>query len=98
MEASQLAVSEKMTGAVERLSHSALLGRYKEVSGEVKQLFWRLVALVRERVASSETVTLVKDLAKAHLRHLAARISFLNPYLHKEIILLHSFIHSEIIY
>ena len=89
MEVSQLAVSEKMTGAVERLSHSALLGRYKEVSGEVKQVFWRLVALVRERLTSSETVTLVKDLAKAHLRHLAARISFLNPYLHKEIILLH---------
>lgn len=83
MEVHQLAVSEKMSGALERMSHSVIADKYREASGLLKEILHRLMESIKERAAQSETVKLIKDIAKSYLRQLARRISLVSPYLHK---------------
>ena len=83
MEVSHVALSEKMSGALERMGHSAIADKVREASGIIKELLHRLAESLKERAAHSETVRLLKDVAKSYLRQLARRISIVSPYLHK---------------
>ena len=48
-----------------------------------REILLRVMDILKEKAAHSETVKLVKELARAHLRLLARRISVLSPLVHK---------------
>ena len=78
-----VAVSENIATAVDRVSHGALAEKCREASGVIREFLVRVLGVIRERATHSETLRLVKDLAKAHLRLLARRVSIVSPLLHK---------------
>ena len=80
MEWQQLAVQEKVSGALERLSSSLLAERCRDGSAIIREILLRLLNSLKERAANSENITFLKDIARANLRLLASRVSFLSPY------------------
>ena len=82
MEWQQLAVQEKVSGAVERLGSSLLAERCRAARDVVAELLLKILNSLKERAGSSDTLIFLKDIAKANLRLLAGRISFLSPYMY----------------
>ena len=78
-----VAVSENIAVAVDKVSHGVLAEKCREVSSVIRELVLRLMDSLKDKAAHSETVRLVKELGKAHLRLLARRISVLSPLMHK---------------
>ena len=83
MEIHQTAVTEKVAGTLEKFSHSVLVNKYKETSVVVKELVLKLVQILQEKAANSETVKQLKEIAKYHLIHLTRRLSIVSPYVYK---------------
>jgi len=83
MEMQQLAAHEKVIGVLDRLSHSTLADKYREASGLAKELFFKLIQVLKEKAAHSESIKFMKEIAKSQLRYLARRISIASPYVHK---------------
>ena len=83
MEWQQLAVQEKLSGAVERVGSSPLAERLRDGIQLFRQILLRVLSSLKERSANSETIKFLKDIAKANLRLLASRISFLSPYVYE---------------
>ena len=78
-----VAVSENIAVAVDKVSHGVVAEKCREASSVVRELMLRLMDILKDKAAHSETVRLVKELGKAHLRLLARRISVLSPLMHK---------------
>jgi len=83
MEWQTIAFSEKLAGLIERVSHSAAGDRYREVAAVVKEILIRIALAVKERAAQSEHISILKEIAKTHLKLLARRLSVMSPYVHK---------------
>jgi len=83
MEWQTIAFSERIGGLLERLSQSAAGDRYREASALVKEVLLRILHALRERAAQSEHFSILKEIAKAHLKILAQRLSVVSPYVHK---------------
>ena len=78
-----VAVSENIAVAVDRVSHGVVAEKCREASSVIRELLLRVMDILKDKAAHSETVRLVKELGKAHLRLLARRISVLSPLMHK---------------
>lgn len=78
-----VAVSENVAIAVDKVSHGVVAEKCREASGVIRELLLRVLDVLKDKAAHSETVRLVKELGKAHLRLLARRISVLSPLVHK---------------
>ena len=78
-----VAVSENIAIAVDKVSHGAVAEKCREASVVVRELLLRVLDILKDKAAHSETVRLVKELGKSHLRLLARRISVLSPLVHQ---------------
>jgi len=83
MEWQTIAFNERIMGLLERISHSSAGDKYREVASVVKEILIRIVHAVKERAAQSEQLSILKEIAKAHLKILARRLSVMSPYVHK---------------